>query len=306
MYDIIIIGSGPAGLTAAVYARRGGKTVLVIEKETFGGQITYSPKVENFPGFPETSGSGIADRLLEQAIGFGAEIELDCVTAVEKTDLGFLVTGESGSYACRALIIASGSRHRQLGLERENELVGHGVSYCAVCDGAFHSGADVTVIGGGNTALQDAAMLAEICPSVTVVQNLGFLTGEACLAESLSQKDNVRFIYNTVVKSFLGEDELTGLELENTETGETFVHGTGGVFVAIGQQPENEVFGALVALDAQGYIVAGENCETNVPGIFAAGDCRTKTVRQAATACGDGAVAALAACRFAEGQGKLN
>ena len=300
MHDIIIIGSGPAGLTAAVYARRAGKTVLVIEKETFGGQITYSPKVENFPGFPETSGSGIADKLLEQAMGFGAEIELDCVTAVEKTGEGFKVVCEGGEYFCRAIIIASGSKHRQLGLEKENELVGNGISYCAVCDGAFHSGQDVTVIGGGNTALQDAVLLSEICPKVTVVQNLGFLTGEAVLADKLKAKENVSFIYNTVVKSLVGETELRGLELTNTETGGTFVHETSGVFVAIGQQPENEVFAELVEIDERGYIVAGESCETSCPGVFAAGDCRTKTVRQAATACGDGAVAALAACKFAE------
>ncbi|MBR4940709.1 MAG: FAD-dependent oxidoreductase [Clostridia bacterium] len=301
MHDIVIIGSGPAGLTAAVYARRAGKTVLVIEKETFGGQITYSPKVENFPGFPETSGSGIADKLLEQAMNFGAEIELDCINAVEKTEEGFKLTGDAAEYLCRAVIIASGSKHRQLGLEGENELVGNGISYCAVCDGAFHSGAEVTVIGGGNTALQDAALLSEICPKVTVVQNLGFLTGEACLAESLKTRENVSFIYNTVVEKLLGEDELSGLELRNTETGETFVHSTKGVFVAIGQQPENEVFRGLVDIDARGYIVADESCETSAAGVYAAGDCRTKTVRQAATACGDGAVAALAACRYIDG-----
>ena len=300
MHDIIIIGSGPAGLTAAVYARRAGKTVLVIEKETFGGQITYSPKVENFPGFPETSGSGIADKLLEQAMGFGAEIELDCVTAVEKTGDGFKVTCEGGEYICRSIIIASGSKHRQLGLEKENELVGNGISYCAVCDGAFHAGQEVTVIGGGNTALQDAVLLSEICPKVTVVQNLGFLTGEAVLAEKLKAKENVKIIYNTVVKSLIGEEELQGLELMNTETGETYIYPTTGVFVAIGQQPENEVFANLVSIDERGYIIAGESCETSFPGVFAAGDCRTKTVRQAATACGDGAVAALAACKFAE------
>lgn len=300
MHDIIIIGSGPAGLTAAVYARRAGKSVLLIEKETFGGQITYSPKVENFPGFPEMSGSGIADKLLEQAVGFGAEIELDCVTAVEKTAEGFKLTGESAEYLCRALIIASGSKHRQLGLEGENELVGNGISYCAVCDGAFHAGEEVTVIGGGNTALQDAVLLSEICPRVTLVQNLGFLTGEDCLAKSLAEKENVSFIFNTVVKGFVGEGELSGLELENTQTGESFVHGTKGVFVAIGQQPENGVFADLVDIDDRGYIVAGESCETSAPGVFAAGDCRTKTVRQAVTACGDGAVAALAACRFVD------
>lgn len=300
MFDIVIIGSGPAGLTAAVYARRAGKTVMVIEKETFGGQITYSPKVENFPGFPETSGSGIADKLLEQAMGFGAEIELDCVTAVEKTVDGFKVTCEGGEYFCRSIIIASGSKHRQLGLEKENELVGNGISYCAVCDGAFHAGQEVTVIGGGNTALQDAVLLSEICPKVTVVQNLGFLTGEAVLAEKLKAKENVKIIYNTVVKSLIGEEELQGLELMNTETGETYIYPTTGVFVAIGQQPENEVFANLVSIDERGYIIAGEFCETSFPGVFAAGDCRTKTVRQAATACGDGAVAALAACKFAE------
>ncbi|MGN1451401.1 MAG: NAD(P)/FAD-dependent oxidoreductase, partial [Eubacteriales bacterium] len=304
MYDIIIVGSGPAGLTAAVYARRAGKTVLVIEKETFGGQITYSPKVENFPGFPETSGSDIADRILAQAMNFGAEIELDRIVGVERTEGGFVLSGESGTYECAALIIASGSKHRQLGIDNEDRLVGHGVSYCAVCDGAFHAGKRVVVVGGGNTALQDAVLLSDICESVTVVQNLSVLTGEVCLAGKLKEKKNVSFVFDTVVRSLEGESELSGVGVENTVTGEKSVIAADGVFVAIGQVPENEVFAGLCETDERGYIVAGESCETSEPGIFAAGDCRTKTVRQAATACGDGAVAALAACRWTDGAGK--
>ena len=300
MHDIVIIGAGPAGLTAAIYARRAGKSVLVLEKETFGGQITYSPKVENYPGFCELSGSELGEKLVEQAIFFGADIELD--TAMSIADYGSYKTvrGEYSEYPARAVIIAAGSRHRQLGLPRENELIGNGVSYCALCDGAFMKGKEVAVIGGGNTALQDAVLLSDICSKVTIIQNLGFCTGEQTLVDKLKAKKNVSFIFNTIVDELVGEEELTALILENTETNTRERFNVNGIFVAIGQVPENTPFNNVCKLSEQGYIESDETTYTGTDGIFAAGDCRTKNIRQVVTATGDGASAALAACRFVD------
>ncbi len=300
MHDILIIGAGPAGLTAAIYCRRAGKSVMVLEKETFGGQITYSPKVENYPGFCELSGSELGEKLVEQALFFGAEIELD--TAKEIVDHGSYKTvrGEYSDYTAHAVIIAAGSRHRQLGLPRENEFIGNGVSYCALCDGAFYKGREVAVIGGGNTALQDAVLLSDICTKVTIIQNLGFCTGEQTLIDKLKAKSNVTFIYNTIVDELEGGDELEALMLENTETGSQERFPVNGIFVAIGQVPENKPFENVCDLSEQGYIDAGETTFTKTPGVFAAGDCRTKNIRQVVTATGDGASAALAACRYVD------
>ena len=299
MKDIIIIGAGPAGLTAAIYARRADKSVLVLEKETFGGQITHSPKVENYPGFISLSGNALAEKLIEQALNLGAEIELD--EAKQIIDHGDCkeVVGDNDTYTAKTVILAAGSKHRLLGVPREEELTGAGVSYCAVCDGAFYAGKDVAVIGGGNSALQEAVMLSDICKSVTLVQNLAFFTGEPKLLEILKAKDNVRFIVSSVVSALEGTDELTGIVIENTETKEQTSLPFDGIFVAIGQQPENEPFADVVPLDAYGYVMADESC-TISDGIFVAGDCRVKRVRQIATAVSDGAAAAVAACRYLE------
>lgn len=299
IYDIVIVGSGPAGLTAAVYARRAGKTVLVLEKEAFGGQITHSPKIENYPGFLEMSGNEFAEKLMEQAMAQGADLDLGEVISV--TDNGALKTvrtAEGESYSARAVIIAAGSKHRPLGVAREEELVGNGISYCAVCDGAFYAGQHVAVIGGGNSALQEAVMLAERCSRVTVVQNLAFLTGEQQLADKLYAMDNVDFIYSSVVEQLVGEEQLTALVLYNSDTATRTTLEVDGVFVAIGQLPENEPFKDVCEVAMNGYIEAGENCLTRTPGVFVAGDCRQKGVRQITTATGDGAVAAVAACRY--------
>lgn len=299
MYDIIIIGSGPAGLTAAIYALRADKSVLVLEKETFGGQITLSPHVENCPGFPHISGSELGEKLLEQAMGLGAEIDMGEVTGIRRQgETCILSTAEGSEFAARAVIIATGSRHRPLGVAREEEFIGHGISYCAVCDGAFYAGREIAVIGGGNSALQEAVMLADICKKVTVVQNLGVLTGEKRLADKLYAKDNVSFIYNTVVTALEGDTELSAITLHNTETGKDSRLALDGAFVCIGQIPENEAFREHVSLNDYGYIEAGEDCLTRDPAIFVAGDCRTKRVRQITTATADGAVAAIAACRY--------
>ena len=298
MYDIIIVGAGPAGLTAALYARRADKSVLVIEKANFGGQITSSPKVENYPTIKEISGNELAQMMLDQIMEHGADLEMAEVLRIEKTGESMSVVTDYGEFEGRSVILATGSKHRHLGLEREEELTGKGVSYCAVCDGAFFSGAPVAVVGGGNTALQEAVMLSEYCTHVTVVQNLSTMTGEARLVSILEKKSNVTMIFDTLVTELVGEDNLEALMLKNTKTGEVSKLAVDGLFVAIGQVPENKPFENLVPLNAYGYITAGENCLTNTAGVFVAGDCRTKQVRQITTATADGAVAALAACRY--------
>lgn len=297
MYDIVVIGAGPAGLTAAIYARRAGKTVLVLEKDTFGGQVTFSPKLENYPGFESVSGNELAQRILEQAMALGADIDLDTVTGIEDGETKTVV-GENGRYSCRAVVIAAGSRHRRLGLSGEERFIGNGISFCAVCDGAFYRGAHVAVIGGGNTALQEIMLLSELCRKVTVVQNLPTLTGEAAMAQAVCNLENVECLYNTVVAAYEGGETLNGLLLKNTATDEELHLSIDGVFLAVGTEPENEPFANVAALDAAGYIRADERCLTGTAGVFVAGDCRTKQYRQVATAVADGAAAALSACAF--------
>lgn len=300
MYDIIIVGAGPAGLTAAIYARRAEKSVLVIEKSTFGGQITHSPKVENYPGFASVSGLELGDRLIDHAFSQGAEIELDDVLGITGEAGNFTVKCQSGQYTGKTIILATGSNHRKLGLENEERFTGEGISYCAVCDGAFYKNKAVAVVGGGNTALQEAILLSDICEKVVIVQNLDTLTGEESLRNKIDAIDNIEILLSSTVKAILGEEIFKGIKI-NTPQGERDLH-LDGMFVAIGQQPENEPFKELVRLNEYGYIVSGEDC---VPvgaaeGIFTAGDCRTKKIRQVATAAADGATAALAACAFLE------
>ena len=298
LYDILIIGGGPAGLTAATYARRAGKSVLVIEKNAFGGQITWSPKVENFPGFLSLSGTELGDRLLEQAMEQGAEAELEEVVGVSVGADGVkTVQCESGAqFQGRALIIAVGAKPRMLGLPREEALVGNGVCFCAVCDGAFYAGQDVAVCGGGNAALQDALLLSEKCRRVTLIHRRDSFRGEQKLVEALRKRDNVDFLLNAQITGLLGENELSGLTLSQND--ETRTLPVSGLFVAVGHQPDNAVFTELLDLDAAGYAQAGEDCLTKSAGVFVAGDCRAKGVRQLTTAAADGSVAALAACRY--------
>lgn len=300
MYDIIVVGGGPAGLTAAIYALRAGKSVLVIEKNGFGGQIAFSPKVENIPGTRTVSGAEFADKLTDHALDLGAEVELEKVTAVNKNGESFTVRTEEGStYQARSVILAVGVKHRTLGLPGEDELIGNGISFCAVCDGAFYTGQNVAMIGGGNSALQEALLLAEVCNQVTIVQNLAFLTGEKKLADALAEKENVQILYSTVVSAYETENgTITGVRLHNDATGEDSYIAVDGVFLAVGLQPENEAFSDLAALNDWGYFAAAEDCTTATPGLYVAGDCRQKQIRQVVTAAGDGAVAAMAACRY--------
>ena len=299
-FDIIIVGGGPAGLTAAVYARRAGRSVLVLEKESFGGQIASSPRVENFPGLPAVSGAELADRLYSQAEALGARIELEEVLEI-RDGTPKTVTTDYGVYTCAALILATGMRHRTLGLPGEDALTG--VSFCAVCDGSFHRGRDVAVVGGGNTALQDALFLAELCRHVTLIHRREAFRGDPILAEALRARENVSLALDTVVTALHGtEGALSALTLQNTATGAVSTLPVSGLFEAVGHLPERKLAEALTGVDGEGFVPAGEDCGTAVPGVFVAGDCRAKSVRQLTTACADGAVAALAACRWCSGQ----
>ncbi len=300
MHDIIVIGGGCAGMTAALYALRNNKSALVIEKNAFGGQITYSPKVENFPGTKQMSGVEFADRFLDQILDQGAEVEVETVTGVTREDNVFHVhTEEGGDYPCKAVILATGVKHRMLGLEGEYELVGSGISFCAVCDGEFYRDKTVVVAGGGNSALQEAILLSENCREVVVVQDLDFFTGEQRSQDVLFSRSNVRAITGTVLDSLITENgALTGVRIRPREGGEISEIACDGLFVAIGLIPENGAFENVAQLDKFGYLASGEDCLTVTPGVFAAGDCRSKGLRQLTTAAADGAVAAVAACRY--------
>ena len=299
MYDIVIVGSGPAGLTAAVYGLRAGKSVLVLEKNGFGGQIAYSPKVENIPGTIQISGAEFADKLLEQAINLGAYLEMECVTGIEKTAEGFVLhTEEGGDFEGKTVILALGVKHRMLGLPGEEALIGSGISFCAVCDGAFYAGQDVAMIGGGNSALQEALLLAETSKSVTVIQNLPTFTGEKRLADALMEKDNVTVHFSTVVTGYRSENgALTGLNLRSDD-GREFAIDVDGAFLAVGLSPENDAFAEHAALNQWGYFDSAEDCRTRTEGLYVAGDCRSKRIRQVVTAASDGAIAAMAACMY--------
>lgn len=297
MYDIIIIGGGPAGLTAAIYGKRAGKSVLVIEKETFGGQITFSPKVENIPGFMPLSGNEFAEKLVEQALALGTDVEMTKAEKIKNGKIKTVVT-EDGNFEGKAIIIASGAKHRLLGAKGEQNFIGEGISFCAVCDGAFYKGQEVAVIGGGNSALQEALLLSDLCKKVTVVQNLDFLTGEQALIDQLDARENIEVITGTVVESFDGQDELSAITIKRLKDGAFSSLSVNGVFLAVGLEPQNQPFGSLAGLDERGYIISDERCKTKTDGIFTAGDCRTKKIRQVTTAAADGSIAALAACEY--------
>ena len=302
MYDIIIIGGGPAGLTAALYACRANKKTLVIEKESFGGQITFSPKVENIPGFISLTGNEFAEKLVEQVLEQGADVESCEALEIRDGEVKTVVT-DDGEYQGKAVIIATGAKHRMLGIDGEERFVGEGISFCAVCDGAFYKDKTVAVVGGGNSALQEAILLADTAKKVYVVQNLDFFTGEKKLVDQLERLDNVEIILGVTVDSFVGDNELEGVVIKNS-AGETRTLEIDGLFVAIGLIPQNDAFKNVIKLDGRGYAEVGESCEAETNGIFVAGDCRTKKIRQVTTAAADGAIAALAACDYVDGLNK--
>ena len=298
IYDIIVIGAGPAGLTAAIYGRRASKTVLVLEAKAWGGQIINTPEIENYPAAARISGFDFANRLYEQARDLGAEIRLEKV--VELRDLGDrkeVVTAKQ-TWEARTVILATGSENRKLGLEGEDRLVGRGISYCATCDGNFFRKKTVAVVGGGNTALEDALYLADLAAKVWLIHRRDQFRGEESTVEKLRQRENVEFVLNAAVTKLLWDKRLTGVEVTDKLTGAVRTLELNGLFVAVGRMPENENFRSLVDLDGAGYALAGEDCHTRTPGVFVAGDNRTKAVRQLVTAAADGAVAATEAVKY--------
>lgn len=300
MADVLIIGGGPAGLSAAIYVQRSGKQAIVLEAVTVGGQIINTPEIANYPGIKEISGFDFSMGLYEQATALGAEVTYEKAVGIqEKQEGGFSVKTESGKeFEAKAVIIATGAKNRQLGLEREGALIGRGVSYCATCDGAFFKGKAVAVNGGGNTALEDALFLTNYCSKVYIIHRRDEFRGEPGNLEAVKNKENVEFILNSTVVELKGDPKLEAVVVKDKNTGETREVEVQGLFVAIGQEPDNKDFADMVELDNGGYVVADESCRTKVPGVFVAGDCRTKQVRQLTTAASDGAIAALAACSF--------
>ena len=304
MYEILIIGGGPAGLTAAIYAARAGKHVAVLERGSTGGQILSAPLVENYPGIPSVSGAELARQMTEQACTFGAEIVYTEAVGLEKTPAGFRVLCTDGVREAKAVILATGAAHRSLGLAAEDALTGCGVSYCAVCDGAFYEGLDVAVVGGGDTAVQDALLLANTCRSVTLIHRRNSFRASPHLVSRAEQQENIRILRSCALRKLLQrEGTLNGVELlhAGTENVEQLV--VDGLFIAVGQEPQSTPFQETVSVE-NGYYLAGEDTKTSLPGVFAAGDGRKKQVRQLTTAVSDGAAAALAACRCLEEQGQ--
>ncbi len=301
MYDIIVIGGGAAGMTAALYALRNSKTVLVLESESLGGQIATSPRLENYPSIKEISGEQFADNLFEQITSMGADFEIE--KAVKITKLGdgsFSVKTEYNEYYAKSVIIAAGVKHKHLRTKSgRDDLVGHGVYYCAICDGAFYKGREVAVIGDANTALQYSLLLASYCKKVYVYTLFDKFFGDKGLVKALRAKENIEVRPNTSVTDFIGDKELTAIEYKD-ENGEMRIHEIPAVFVAIGQVPDNKAFADVVDIDKDGYIIADETCKTRTEGLFVAGDCRTKAVRQVVTAVADGGVAATNACLYLE------
>ncbi|MDD6207108.1 MAG: FAD-dependent oxidoreductase [Clostridiales bacterium] len=305
MFDIMIVGAGTAGLSAAIYAARAGKKVLVLEEKTYGGQIINTQEVENYPGIKKISGYEFATNLYEQAAGLGADIRFEQVMKIESIpdqegkEVKKVVTNQA-EYEGKSVILATGAKNRPLGLDGEQRLIGAGISYCATCDGAFFRGRTVAVNGGGNTALEDAVFLAGICQKVYLIHRRNTFRGEEKQVTLLKEKENVEFLLDSQVTALYGEKKLEAIEVANTVDGSSKRIPVDALFVAIGQMPDNERFSGLVDVDEKGYIKAEEDCHTNVAGIYTAGDCRTKKVRQLATAAADGAVAGLAACEYLE------
>lgn len=300
MADIIIIGAGTAGLSAAVYAQRAGKKALVLEGASYGGQIINTLDIENYPGIQHISGFDFATSLYQQAQDLGAEIRFDQVTGIDVDGDEKIVHTQGGDLRAKAVILATGVKRRKLGLPKEDALTGKGVSYCATCDGAFFRGKDVAVNGGGNTALEDAQFLTRMAKKVYLIHRRDAFRADPAEVEKIQGKENLELVMNSTVTDLIPGDDgkLAAIETTDKNTKEKRTIPVAGLFVAIGQAPSNEIFRNTVQLDPQGYIIAGEDCRTSCPGIFAAGDCRTKKVRQLTTAAGDGAVAALAAAEY--------
>ena len=297
MIDVIVVGGGPAGMGVALNLLRAGRDVLILECNAFGGQMATSPRLENIPGTISISGLEFSDKLFEQITELGAQFELEEVKEIQKKEQGFVVKTDWNTYECNAVVLANGCDHRKMGLPKEDELVGHGISYCAVCDGAFYVGHEACIIGDANTALQYALMLGNYCPKVHIFALFNRLFADQILIDRVRNDPKYDVTFNVALQEFIGEEELKGLRFKNTQTEEEFTVDTNNVFIAIGQIPHNEPFKDLIELD-KGFVVTNELMETSVPGIFAVGDTRKKTVRQVITALGDASVAAVMVDRY--------
>ncbi len=293
IYDSIIIGGGPGGMSAALNLKRLGKSVLILEKDSFGGQIADSPKVENIPGFKEISGLDYASYVFEQITDLGVDFELEEVLNVSKENDVFIVTTNYNEYQSKTLVIAAGLKHRHMGIAREEELVGKGVSYCAVCDGAFYKDQEVAVIGDANTALQYALNLATYCKKVELCMLFDRFFADQILVDRVLANDKIHVTKNISLKEFIGEESLEGLRFENTQTHDDVIFNVKGCFIAIGQIPQNDIYKSLVDLDEKGFIITDENMKTKTPGLYAIGDCRKKQYCQVAISVSDGTVAAI-------------
>lgn len=292
-YDVIVIGGGPAGYTAALYTVRAGLSTLVIEKLYAGGQINETTQIDNYPGFPEgIDGFTLGQKLQQGAQRFGAETKNTEVVEVKLQGIEKIVETLDGIYRARAVVIATGAGHKHLGLDQEQELVGKGVAYCAACDGNFYRGKTVAVVGGGNSAAADALLLSRIAAKVILIHRRDSLRATKIYHEPLQEKENVEFRWNSKVTELLHEEKLTGIKIQNVLTGQEEEISVDGLFISIGRKPATELFAGELALDEDGYIIAGESTQTEVPEVYAAGDVRTKKVRQIITAAADGAAAA--------------
>ena len=295
MYDILIIGGGPAGLTAALYAKRYGMDLMVLESAIYGGQVTNTPEVENYPGIKSITGADFAFQLYEQITNLGVDIRLEGVKQVDLLGPVKVVRTSRDTYEAKTVIIANGAKRRKLMCVGEAELTGRGVSYCATCDGAFFKGKDVAIVGGGNTALEDALFLANNCTTVHLIHRRDTFRGNKILADAVMARENIVIHYDSVPEEIYGHDKVEGIVLRSVKTEEKQDLPVAGVFVAVGLEPDNKLVEGQVELDRAGYIVAGEDCKTNLEGVYAAGDTRTKGLRQIITAAADGAVAAFEA-----------
>ena len=301
MTDILIIGGGPAGLTAAIYAARAGRSVIVCERETLGGQITQSHQVDNYPGLPRISGMELSDAFCAQAMDAGAEIAFASVESLTRNpDSTFTAQTDDEPIDAKAVIFATGARPRSMGIDNEEALIGKGISYCALCDGAFFKGKDVVVVGGGNTAFSDALFLAKLCNHVTLVHRRDSFRAEQASVELAKAASNITLMTPYSPVALTADSSLTGITVKNALSGEVQTISASAVFVAFGRQPDCSLIAELADFDEQGYVASGEYCSTKTPGLYVAGDCRSKEVRQLTTATADGTIAATAACEYLE------
>ena len=297
MYDVIIIGGGPAGMAVALNTLRNGRTCLLLEKENFGGQMATSPKLENIPGIKAIAGAEYAEQMFDQITDMGAEFELEDVLNIKKEDEKFIVTTNYNTYECWAVVLANGCHHRKMNLPNEDNLVGKGVSYCAVCDGAFYKGQVTNIIGDANTALQYALLMSNYCPEVNVFALFDHLFGDQILIQRINDNPNIHVRFNVSLQEFIGEDELKGLKFFDKQNESEFV---------VGQIPCNEPFKDLVKLDSKGFVITNDNMETSCPGVYAVGDTRVKDIRQVVTALGDASIASVYINRYLQSLNRNN